>query len=106
MVRLRKIAGIVLTTGLAVGGFTASTAGTASASSTCGGSGSVTTVNDKLPDGAAYLIQCPAGAWNGTLYLYSHGYVAPGSANPAQDARHPATAGWVRSHGYTLARCF
>jgi pimeloyl-ACP methyl ester carboxylesterase len=103
MVRLRKIAGIVLTTGLAVGGFTASTAGTASAASTCGGSGSVTTVNDKLPDGAAYMIQCPAGAWNGTLYLYSHGYVAPGSANPAQDAGDPVTAAWMLSHGYALA---
>jgi pimeloyl-ACP methyl ester carboxylesterase len=103
MVRLRKIAGIVLTTGLAVGGFTASTAGTASAASTCGGSGSVTTVSDKLPDGAAYMIQCPAGAWNGTLYLYSHGYVAPGSANPAQDAGDPVTAAWMLSHGYALA---
>ena len=103
MVRLKKIAGIVLTAGLAVGGFTASTAGTASAASTCGGSGSVSTVNGKLADGAAYLIQCPAGAWNGTLYLYSHGYVAPGSANPAQDAGDPVTAGWMLSHGYALA---
>src|SRR5690348_15274540 len=103
MVRLRKIAGIVLTTGLAVGGFTASTAGTASAASTCGGSGGVTTVNDKLPDGAAYMIQCPAGAWNGTLYLYSHGYVTPGSANPAQDAGDPVTSAWMLSHGYALA---
>ena len=32
MVRSRKIAGLVLAAGLAVGGFTASTAGTASAS--------------------------------------------------------------------------
>jgi pimeloyl-ACP methyl ester carboxylesterase len=103
MVRLKKIAGLVLTAGLAVGGFTASTAGTASAASTCGGSGSVSTVNGKLADGAAYLIQCPAGAWNGTLYLYSHGYVAPGSANPAQDAGDPVTAGWMLSHGYALA---
>ena len=103
MVRLKKIAGIVLTAGLAVGGFTASTAGTASAASTCGGSGSVSTVNGKLADGAAYLIQCPAGAWNGTLYLYSHGYVAPGSANPAQDAGDPVTASWMLSQGYALA---
>jgi pimeloyl-ACP methyl ester carboxylesterase len=103
MVRLRKIAGMVLTAGLAVGGFTASTAGTASAASTCGGSGSVSTVNGKLADGAAYMIQCPAGAWNGTLYLYSHGYVTPGSANPAQDAGDPVTAAWMLSHGYALA---
>ena len=103
MVRLRRISGMVLTAGLAVGGFTASTAGTASAASTCGGSGSVSTVNGKLADGAAYLIQCPAGAWNGTLYLYSHGYVTPGSANPAQDAGDPVTAAWMLSHGYALA---
>jgi len=102
MVRLKRIAGLVLTAGLAVGGVTAST-GTASAASTCGGSGSVSTVNGKLADGAAYLIQCPAGAWNGTLYLYSHGYVTPGSANPAQDAGDPVTAAWMLSHGYALA---
>ena len=103
MVRLKRIAGLVLTAGLAVGGFTASTAGTASAASTCGGSGSVSTVNGKLADGATYLIQCPAGAWNGTLYLYSHGYVTPGGANPAQDAGDPVTAAWMLSHGYALA---
>src|SRR5579859_1738158 len=103
MVRLRKMAGMVLTAGLAVGGFTASTAGTASAAATCGGSGSVRTVNGKLADGATYLLQCPAGAWNGTLYLYSHGYVTPGSANPAQDAGDPVTAAWMLSHGYALA---
>ncbi len=103
MVRLKKFAGMALTAGLAVGGFTASTAGTASAAPACGGSGSVSTVNGKLADGAAYLIQCPAGAWNGTLYLYSHGYVAPGSANPAQDAGDPVTASWMLGHGYALA---
>jgi pimeloyl-ACP methyl ester carboxylesterase len=103
MVRLRKISGLVLAAGLAVGGVTASTAGTASAASSCGGSGSVSTVNGTLPDGATYLLQCPAGAWNGTLYLYSHGYVTPGAANPAQDAGDPVTAAWMLSHGYALA---
>ena len=104
MVRSKKIAGLVLAAGLAVGGLTASTAGAASASpSTCGGSGSMTTTNGKLADGATYLIQCPSGAWNGTLYLYSHGYVTPGSANPAQDAGDPVTAAWMLGHGYALA---
>ena len=92
----------MLAAGLAIGGLT--TAGTAVASpSTCGGSGSVSTVNGTLADGAAYLIQCPPGAWNGTLYLYSHGYVSPGSANPAQDVGDPATAAWMLGHGYALA---
>jgi pimeloyl-ACP methyl ester carboxylesterase len=63
----------------------------------------VSTVNGTLADGATYLLQCPAGAWNGTLYLYSHGYVTPGAANPAQDAGDPVTAAWMLAHGYALA---
>ena len=43
-------------------------------------------------DGAAYIIQVPA-TWNGTLLLWSHGYRAPGSANPAENA--PADLGPV-----------
>jgi pimeloyl-ACP methyl ester carboxylesterase len=70
---------------------------------TCGGSGAVTTLTGLLPDGAGYEIQCPAGAWNGTLFLYSHGYVVPGSTNPAADAGDPVTGGWMLSHGYALA---
>ena len=69
----------------------------------CGGSGAVTTVNGTLPDTAAYKIQCPAGTWNGTLFLYSHGYVVPGGANPAQDAGDPVTASWLLGHGFALA---
>jgi pimeloyl-ACP methyl ester carboxylesterase len=70
---------------------------------TCGGTGSVTTVNGTLSDGATYEIQCPAGTWNGTLFLYSHGYVAPGSPNPAQDVGDPVTGAWMLGHGYALA---
>jgi pimeloyl-ACP methyl ester carboxylesterase len=104
MVRSKKIAGLALATGLAVGGLTASTAGAASASSsTCGGSGAVTTVNGTLGDGVTYRLQCPSGAWNGTLYLYSHGYVTPGSNNQAQDVGDPVTAAWMLGHGYALA---
>src|SRR6201996_6672530 len=69
----------------------------------CGSTGAVTTVNGTLADGATYEIQCPAGHWNGTLYLYSHGYVVPGASNPAQDAGDPVTANWMLSHGYALA---
>jgi len=73
------------------------------ASQTCGGTGSVTTVQGTLPDGATYLIQCPNGAWNGTLFLYSHGYVTPGSNNPAQDVGDPVTGAWLLGHGFALA---
>ncbi|MGD0602123.1 MAG: prolyl oligopeptidase family serine peptidase [Streptosporangiaceae bacterium] len=102
MVRSKKLAGLVLAAGLVAGGL-ASSSVAASATSACGGSGSVSTLNGTLSDGATYLIQCPAGAWNGTLYLYSHGYVVPGAANPAQDAGDPVTAAWMLAHGYALA---
>jgi pimeloyl-ACP methyl ester carboxylesterase len=78
-------------------------AASAAAAQTCGGSGAATSLTGSLPDGATYLIQCPGGTWNGTLFLYSHGYVPPGSANPAQDAGDLVTAGWLLSHGYALA---
>ncbi len=55
-----------------------------------------------LADGATYLIEVPAH-WNRTLFLYSHGYVAPGSANPARDVGDPVTGGWLLMHGYALA---
>src|SRR5215469_13689905 len=69
----------------------------------CGGAGSVTTTTGTLRDGAKYQIQCPPGTWNGTLFLYSHGYVAPGSPNPATDAGDPVTGAWMLGHGYALA---
>jgi pimeloyl-ACP methyl ester carboxylesterase len=69
----------------------------------CGDAGAVTTQTGQLPDGASYEIQCPAGTWNGTLFLYSHGYVVPGSANPPMDAGDLATGGWLLANGYALA---
>lgn len=53
-------------------------------------------------DGATYLIQVPAD-WNGALVLYSHGYVTPGSANPATDVGDPLTGQWLMDNGYALA---
>ena len=57
-----------------------------------------------LPDGATYVIEVPAN-WNGTLFLYSHGYVVPGSANPAQDfaLTDPATPTFMLANGFALA---
>ena len=48
----------------------------------------VVTQTGTLPDGATHIIEVPAN-WNGTLLLYSHGYVVPGSANLAVDAGDP-----------------
>jgi alpha-beta hydrolase superfamily lysophospholipase len=55
-----------------------------------------------LPDGATYLIEVPAN-WNGTLLLYSHGYVIPGSPNPATDVGDPATRTFLLANGFALA---
>jgi hypothetical protein len=60
------------------------------------------TLTGTFGDGATYLIQVPAD-WNGTLVLYSHGYVTPGSANPATDVGDPLTGQWLLSNGYALA---
>lgn len=55
-----------------------------------------------LGDGSTFLIEVPAN-WNKTLFLYSHGYVVPGSANPAQDVGDPFTRFFMLSSGYALA---
>src|SRR6202140_4139408 len=55
-----------------------------------------------LADGATFLIEVPAN-WNGTLFLYSHGYVVPGSSNPAQDVGDPFTRFFMLASGYALA---
>src|SRR5215475_1463883 len=103
VVKIRsRVAAVGFSAALVVAGL-AWPAASMAASQTCGGTGSVTTTKGTLPDGAAFLIQCPNGAWNGTLFLYSHGYVAPGSSNPAQDVGDPVTGTWLLSHGYALA---
>jgi pimeloyl-ACP methyl ester carboxylesterase len=61
----------------------------------------VTTYANSI-DGAAYLIKVPA-QWNGTLVLYSHGYVPFGQPNPAHDAGDDATEAYLLSQGYALA---
>lgn len=48
------------------------------------GQSGVTSQTGTLPDGATYLLEVPSN-WNGILFLYSHGYVVPGSNNPAHD---------------------
>jgi pimeloyl-ACP methyl ester carboxylesterase len=100
--KLRRLAGAGLTAALALG-LLVPAAPALAAGTTCGGTGTQTTTTGTLSDGAAYKIDCPAGPWNGTLFLYSHGYVAPGSPNPAQDAGDPVTGGWLLSHGFALA---
>jgi pimeloyl-ACP methyl ester carboxylesterase len=61
----------------------------------------VTTKTGSLSDGATYLMQVPNN-WNGTLFLYSHGYVVPGSPNPAADVGDPATGAFLLANGFAL----
>jgi pimeloyl-ACP methyl ester carboxylesterase len=51
---------------------------------------------------AQYRIEIPA-TWNGTLFLYSHGYVAPGRINLASDSPAPLISSWLLGHGYAVA---
>src|SRR5882724_11471428 len=57
-----------------------------------------------LADGATYLVEVPAN-WNGALFLYSHGYVVPGTAKPAQDfaISDPATRFFMLASGFAQA---
>jgi len=51
---------------------------------------------------AQYRIEVPP-AWNGTLFLYSHGYVAPGRINLAADSPAPVISSWLLGQGYAIA---
>src|SRR5437773_3785604 len=51
---------------------------------------------------AAYDIQVPE-RWNGTLFLYSHGYVAPGGSNRAQAAPTADARTWLLGQRYAIA---
>src|ERR1700723_520840 len=62
----------------------------------------VITKTGSLSDGATYLIQVPNN-WTCTLFLYSHGYVRPGSPNPATDVGDPATGAFLLANGFALA---
>ena len=50
---------------------------------------------------ASYEIDVASG-WNGTLFLYSHGYVGTGRANPAQSIPGPART-WLLDHHFASA---
>src|ERR1039458_6380354 len=68
----------------------------------CGSAAAQKHLTGSFADGATYVIDVPAN-WNGTLVLYSHGYVPPGSQNPALDASDPLTGGYLYAAGYALA---
>jgi Prolyl oligopeptidase family len=51
---------------------------------------------------AAYQIEVPAH-WNGTLFLYSHGYVPPGGDNVAVAAPGVDATAWLLGHQFAIA---
>jgi hypothetical protein len=103
--RIRKYAPVLAAAAVLTAGLSTAVPALASpaAPQACGGTGATTTTTGMLKDTATYEIQCPAGHWNGQLFLYSHGYVVPGAANPAEDAQDPVTANWLLSQGFALA---
>ena len=63
-----------------------------------------TTLKQGMLGGAYYTIEVPSN-WNGTLALYSHGYVFSTQPllNPAPDASDPLTEATLLTDGYALA---
>jgi pimeloyl-ACP methyl ester carboxylesterase len=99
--KFRRLPAVVLGTALlALGISPAATPALASAQSAA--PTATTTLTGTFKDGATFKIEVP-GNWNGTLFLYSHGYVVPGTPNPAADVGDPVTGAWLLSHGYALA---
>jgi pimeloyl-ACP methyl ester carboxylesterase len=95
--RINRILRLLLPAALLAGGLSAALPAQAGTTAS-----TIKTYTGTFHDGATYLIQVPA-KWNGTLFLYSHGYVVPGTSNPAADAPDSVTGRWMLSHGYALA---
>ena len=93
--------GVILAAALLAGLLPAAPA--LAAPATCGGSGTVTTLPGTLPDKATYEIQCPPGPWNGTLFLYSHGYVAPAPPTRPRTSATRSPARGCSATAYALA---
>jgi pimeloyl-ACP methyl ester carboxylesterase len=64
--------------------------------------GRLQTYTGEFRDHATYLIEVPTN-WNGTLFLYSHGYVFPGDPNPATDTGDVLVRSYLLSRHYALA---
>ncbi|WP_169806779.1 alpha/beta hydrolase family protein [Actinomadura macra] len=58
-------------------------------------------VEGTLPSGATWVMDVPSG-WNGTVLLYSHGYVTEGQPNPARNASTDAVRDAALARGYAL----
>ncbi len=99
-VGLRLLAAVAMVVSVLVGGPVAAAVGSTAAGSTAAaGRQSYSGVID----GARYRVEVPEH-WNGTLMLYSHGYVPAGFQFPGLPVTNaPATETWLLDHGYALA---
>ena len=90
--------------GVLVGAAVASaTVGTAVAAPPTCTNPTVTCVTGTADDGSTFKVEAPPD-WNGTLLLYSHGYVPPFVPNPpAESAGNRAVADHLLAEGYALA---
>ena len=93
LVLLTLLSGLTLTTTRAAHAFTSS----------CINPNGTNTLHGTI-DGANYTIDVPSN-WNGTLVLYSHGYVFSNQPlqNPAPDVGDAATGAALLQQGYALA---
>lgn len=60
------------------------------------------TYTGSFPDHATYLIEVPK-EWNGTLFLYSHGFAPPDTPNPPADNGDTLVRLYLLTNGYALA---
>ena len=86
MYRIKRALLLLLPAALLAAGLSPAASATALAGTPA--TAGVTKHTGKFQDGATYLIQVPSN-WNGTLFLYSHGYVVPGSREPRGGCRRP-----------------
>lgn len=81
----------------------AATTGTATAAPPTCTNQAVTCMTGTAADGSTFKAEVP-GDWNGTLLLYSHGYVPPFIPNPPADTwRNRTVADHLLAEGYALA---
>lgn len=95
---------VIAAAGIAVAGPAgASTSVQALAPTTTTKTASETHITGSLSDGATYVMDVPA-KWNGTVLLYSHGFVVPGLGvpNPAEDAYGNGDSTILLNQGFAL----
>jgi pimeloyl-ACP methyl ester carboxylesterase len=95
---MRRVGLLIVTVALM-----AATAGPAAAAPPTCTNPSVTCDTGTAPDGSTFKAEVPPD-WNGTLLLYSHGYVPPVVPNPPADTwRNRAVADQLLAEGFALA---